>query len=64
MILDQFEPIPEWMFEDTIEAKNALQHCGRVHPYTCDNPDCRTTLRATADGWVCDLCNAEQPNNT
>lgn len=63
MTLDIFEPIPEWMFDDTIEAKNALQNSGRVHPYTCDNPDCRAILRATDKGWVCDECHTEQQDN-
>ena len=41
MSSDFFDPIPEWMFGDSIEARNALQQSGRVHPYTCGNDSCR-----------------------
>jgi len=51
-----FGVIPEWMLGSSVEARNALQNCGMVHPYTCDNPDCRATLRAVEEGWVCDEC--------
>lgn len=62
-----WEPIPEWMFGKSVEARNALQNCGRVHPYTCGNNDCRKTtnqapLRAVEDGWVCDHCGYTQSN--
>jgi len=62
-----WEPIPEWMFGKSAEARNALQNCGRVHPYTCGNNDCRKTtnqapLRAVEDGWVCDHCGYTQSN--
>lgn len=62
-----WEPIPEWMFGKSVEARNALQNCGRVHPYTCGNNDCRKAtnqapLRAVEDGWVCDHCGYTQSN--
>ena len=57
-----FGEIPEWMFGSSVEARNALQNSGMVHPYTCDNPDCRATLRAVEVGWVCDECCT--PNST
>lgn len=61
-----WEPIPEWMFGKSVEARNALQNCGRVHPYTCGNNDCRKAtnqapLRAVEDGWICDHCGYTQP---
>lgn len=55
-----WEPLPEWMFGDSVDARNALQNCGRVHPYTCGNDSCRTTLRAVEGGWICDACGYEQ----
>lgn len=55
-----WDPIPEWMFGDSVEARNALQNCGRVHPYTCGNDSCRATLRAVETGWICDHCGYEQ----
>lgn len=60
-----FEPIPEWMFGHSVEARNALQNCGRMHPYTCGNNDCRketnqAPLRAVEAGWVCDHCGYTQ----
>jgi ribosomal protein L37AE/L43A len=55
------------MFGKSVEARNALQNCGRVHPYTCENNDCRNTtnqdpLRAVEDGWICDHCGYTQSN--
>ena len=60
-----WEEIPEWMFGKSVEARNALQNCGKVHPYTCGNNDCRKNtnqapLRAVEDGWVCDHCGYTQ----
>ena len=52
--------IPEWMFGPSVEARNALQNCGLFHPYTCGNSDCRSTLRATEYGWICDKCGYTQ----
>lgn len=59
------EPIPEWMRGNTVEARNALQHSGRVHPYTCRDSECRTKtnqapLRAVENGWICDFCGYTQ----
>ena len=56
-----FDPVPEWMFGSSVEARNALQRSGKVHPYTCDNPDCRATLRAVEDGWICEECSTPDP---
>lgn len=55
-----FEPILEWMFGNSIEARNALQNCGKVHPYTCGDPDCREVLRAVEGGWICEKCGYAQ----
>lgn len=55
-----WEPIEEWMLGNSVEARNALQQSGKVHPYTCRNNECRATLRAIESGWICDECNEEQ----
>lgn len=60
-----WEEIPEWMYGKSVEARNALQNSGRVHPYTCGNTECRSTtnqapLRAVEEGWVCDYCGYTQ----
>lgn len=57
--------IPADMFGPSIEARNALQRSGKVHPYTCGNDTCRqahpdAVLRAVDAGWVCDWCGYEQ----
>jgi ribosomal protein L37AE/L43A len=57
---DFFKPAPEWMFGNSVEARNALQKSGKVHPYTCGNDKCRATLRAVESGWICDKCGYEQ----
>lgn len=59
-------PPPDWMFGDSVEARNALQNCGKVHPYTCGNDGCRkarpeAVLRAVEGGWICDHCGYTQP---
>lgn len=66
-LLEQFV-VPLWMFGDSVEARNALQHSGKVHPYTCghDRHDAAHAahaekrglhdvgiLEATEDGWRC-----------
>jgi hypothetical protein len=69
--LGPFAPIPEWMFGPGVEARNALQRSGRVHPYTCGNNECRSKtnqapLLAVEGGWLCEHCGYEQrngPNN-
>ncbi len=69
-----FDPIPSWMFGKSVEARNALQNCGRVHPYTCGND--RTDeahkayqakhggdwgqLVAVEGGWLCPVCGYRQ----
>ena len=59
-------PPPEWMFGDSVAARNALQNSGKVHPLTCGNTKCREStnqhpLRAVENGWVCDHCGYTQP---
>lgn len=55
---------PRWS-ESQVKALNEYQNSGWMHPFTClhhndpshhDHP----TLRATADGWVCDACDYTQ----
>lgn len=40
---------------EQVEALNAYQHAGRMHPFTCahEHPDERPVLVATIDGWQC-----------
>lgn len=71
---DFFKPIPEWMFGDSVEARNALQKSGRLHPYTCGNnrtDEAHTAyqkehggdhgqLVATEEGWLCPVCGYTQ----
>lgn len=66
--------VPEWMFGKSVEARNALQKSGRVHPYTCGNNrndkahvDYATenqldngTLLAVENGWLCPVCGYTQ----
>lgn len=42
---------------EQVERLNKWQQCGVVHPFTCGNPDCRSDLVATPDGWKCPNCN-------
>lgn len=48
-----------------VEALNYMQHCGMLHPYTCDrrndgnHPD-NAVLVPTKDGWVCPHCSYKQ----
>lgn len=71
-----FEP-PAWMFGDSVEARNALQNCGKVHPYTCGNNRHDEAhkkyqaehggdfgqLVAVENGWICPVpsCGYKQP---
>jgi hypothetical protein len=60
-----FSPPPAWMFGPSVEARNALQNSGKVHPFTCGNDDCRSKtnqapLRAVEGGWACDHCGYTQ----
>ena len=62
---DWLQPIPEWMFGKSVDARNALQNCGKVHPFTCRDNDCRqktnqAPLRAIDGGWICDHCGYNQ----
>lgn len=47
---------PNWT-EKQVKNLNDYQNCGVYHPFTCggkkDGKDCRSTLVATKDGWVC-----------
>jgi hypothetical protein len=53
---------------EQIEALNAWQRNGQVHPYTCGNAQCRaehhhvdgSVLVATTTGWVCEHCGYTQ----
>lgn len=74
---NMMEPIPDWMWGSSVEARNALQNSGRVHPYTCRND--RTDaihkeyqkihggdfgqLIAVEGGWECPACGYTQPLN-
>jgi hypothetical protein len=40
--------------DEQVAALNRHQAKGEYHPFTCGNGS--HTLRATADGWVCDEC--------
>ncbi len=67
--LGPFAPISEWMFGQGVEARNALQRSGRVHPYTCGNDVCRSAtnqapLLAVEGGWLCEHCGYEQGNGS
>lgn len=46
--------------DNSLSARNIVQNCGLVHPYTCGNDDCRAVLRAVEDGWICDKCDYTQ----
>lgn len=76
MIGDSFDAFfpPEWMFGSSVEARNALQNCGKFHPYTCGNNrmDAAHTayqkehggdfgqLVAIEGGWKCPVCDYTQ----
>lgn len=67
--------VPDWMFGNSVEARNALQNSGQVHPYTCGNNRCDAAhteyqkknggdfgqLVAVEGGWVCPVCGYNQP---
>lgn len=63
-----FTPPPSWMFGSSVEARNALQNSGKVHPYTCGDAECRSKtnqapLLAVEDGWLCQHCGYTQKIN-
>ena len=75
MLSDYTDEQINWMFAgETIEARNALQNSGLVHPYTCGNNRMDEAhkkyqeehggdfgqLIATNDGWVCPICGYKQ----
>ena len=49
---------------EQVESLNGFQQSGYWHPFTCggkvDGKDCRSILRATENGWVCDHCSYTQ----
>lgn len=69
-----FPEVKEWMFGNSVEARNALQNSGVVHPMTCGNDrhdEAHTAyqklhggdfgqLVAVEAGWVCPVCNYTQ----
>lgn len=71
---DPFAPPPSWMFGPSVEARNALQNSGKVHPYTCgkDRGDAAHRayqakhggdlgqLIAVEGGWICPACDYTQ----
>lgn len=75
-IKDLLQPfqVPEWMFGPSVEARNALQNCGLVHPYTCGNDRMDEAHRAyqaehggdfgqlvaVEGGWKCPVCDYTQ----
>jgi hypothetical protein len=44
----------------TVEALNAFQAAGRMHPFTCGNSSRHRTLVATENGWQCLDCEYTQ----
>jgi hypothetical protein len=45
---------------EQIKIINEQQKSGNVHPYTCGNTNCRETLVATENGWICLKCGYTQ----
>ena len=66
---------PEWMFGPSVEARNALQRSGKVHPLTCGKDRMDVAHRAyqaehggdfgqliaIEGGWRCPACDYRQP---
>lgn len=58
---------PPWDLA-TVEALNAYQEAGRMHPFTCPNRGDEShaeneydgELLATEDGWLCQSCDYSQ----
>lgn len=64
-LADILQEPPAWMFGRGVEARNALQRCGKVHPFTCTTDSCRSSdeggiLTAVEEGWVCEGCGYKQ----
>lgn len=45
------QPLEAPWSEEVVEALNAFQDSGVMHPYTC--PECGHMLVATHNGWIC-----------
>lgn len=45
---------------EQVEALNAWQTRGDVHPFTCGDALCRADLVATESGWICRRCTYRQ----
>jgi len=51
---------------EQVKNLNEYQLSGAMHPFTCDNSDCRGIegswgiLVATNDGWICTTCDYTQ----
>lgn len=45
---------------EQVDALNAWQSAGLVHPFTCGTETCRTPLIATPLGWECAYCEYTQ----
>lgn len=61
------EPIPEWMFGTSVESRNALQNCGRFHPYTCGGnrmDDAHRKYEAEHGGDFGQMVAVEEPDGT
>jgi hypothetical protein len=43
---------PPWD-EPTVDALNAYQHAGVMHPFTCGLNSAHPVLVATPSGWIC-----------
>lgn len=73
-IPESLKPPPMWMFGSSVEARNALQNSGKVHPYTCrgnrtdeahkayarEHGGDYGQLVAVEDGWLCPVCGYTQ----
>lgn len=42
--------------DEQVTSLNEFQAFPLFHEFTCGTENCRATLRATKDGWVCDAC--------
>jgi hypothetical protein len=46
--------------KDQVKRLNQYQSNGYFHPFTCGGKDCRETLIATNDGFICPHCGYKQ----